>query len=192
MANTTAGLKDNGDSGISDALSYTGTFSLDWTPLSEPLDSAILDRYNEDNLRVLAAVALLDEQRTANNSNDDVGALDGEIARLHQKMNLLVDLLAFLVSQQVAAAPIRVARLSWRGVAWRDDAAITGDGLISLRLHRSVPQPFTWPAHVVPVNGGQHCACFAPLSEACQAALERHIFLHHRRAIAGQRKPAHN
>lgn len=175
---------------VEDALSYEGAFSVDWHILSEKPDNTVLDRYNEDNLRVLAAVALLDEQRMASAIGDDVGGLEGDVARLHLKMNLLVDLLAFLVRQQVSAPPVRPVRLSWRGVAWQDPAAKfqPGPGVVSLHLHPSVPQPFRWPAQLAVSATGEWCACFEPLREACQTALERHVFLHHRRAIAGQRK----
>jgi len=187
MAGGMGGLRNNV---VEDALSYQGAFSLSWDVLSEMPDVAVLDRYNEDNLRVLAAVALLDEQRTAGAIGDDVGGLEGDVARLHLKMNLLVDLLAFLVRQQVQAQPVRPVRLSWRGAAWRDagESLPVGLGLISLYLHPSVPQPFRWPARLTQGAAGEWCACFEPLREACQTALERHVFLHHRRAIAGQRK----
>lgn len=178
-----------GPRAIGDALSYEGRLPLSWTPLAKPVDPAALERYSDDNLRVLGAVAVLDEQRGHSPAGEDANTLEGEVARLHQKMNLLVDLIGFLVNQQ-APPPIAVpVRLSWQGVSWRGEGSY-GDGLLSLRLHRSVPQPFTWPARIIVAEGGQLYARFEPLSEACQTALERHVFLHHRRAIAGTRKPA--
>lgn len=171
----------------SDALSYESALPLLWTPLTTLPDSATLERYHEDNLRVLADVALLDEQRSG--GGDEAGVPEGELARLHQKMNLLVDLVSFLVSQQAPTVPPQPVRLSWKGIGWRGEGS-HGNGLVSLRLHRSVPHPFLWPARIVHAEAGELYARFEPMSEACQAALERHVFLHHRRAIAGGRRPA--
>lgn len=170
----------------SDALSYESLLPLIWTPLAALPDSATLERHHEDNLRVLADVALLDEQRST--GSDEAGMPESELARLHQKMNLLVDLVSFLVSQQAPSAAPQPVRLSWKGIGWRGEGQL-GDGLVSLRLHRGVPQPFVWPARIVLAEGGELYARFEPMGEACQAALERHVFLHHRRAIAGGRRP---
>ena len=172
-----------------DALSYESAMPLTWTPLPAVPVGAVLDRYNEDNIRVLAAVALLYEQRGSIVPGDDANTLESEVARLHQKMNLLVDLLSFLVGQHAPMPPAQPVRLSWQGVGWHGDEPI-GDGLVSLCLHRSVPQPFQWPARIILSEQGEVYARFEPLSEPCQTALERHVFLHHRRAIAGNRRPA--
>jgi hypothetical protein len=175
---------------LADALSYESALPMSWTPLAVLPDSATLERYNEDNLRALAAVALLDEQRSGGSgSSEDANGLEGEIARLNQKMNLLVDLVSFLVGQQAPAPEATAVRLSWQGIAWRGTGTI-GNGLVNLRLHRSVPQPFSWPARVIVADGGEVYARFEPMSEPCQTALERHVFLHHRRSIAGTRRPA--
>lgn len=172
-----------------DALSYESALPLHWQPLERLPDALTLDRHNDENLRVLAAVALLDEQRgNGPGTGDDVSGVEAEIARLNQKMNLLVELVSFLVGQQAPPPPAQAVRLSWQGVGWHGEAAL-GDGLVSLRLHRSVPQPFVWPARIVIAEAGELYARFAPFSEPCQAALERHVFLHHRRAIAGTRRP---
>lgn len=174
---------------ITDAPSYEAAMPLEWRPLASMPEPLVLEQLGDDNLRVLSAVATLNEPRGASTpSGDDGGALDGEIARLHQKLNLLVDLVALLVSQQATQPASRLVRLSWTGARWSDpDAA--GLGLLSLRLHPGVPQPFVWPARIGWREGSVVEACFEPMPEACQAALEKHVFAHHRRAIAGQRRP---
>jgi len=174
------------DSG--DALSYDSLLPLGWTPLAALPESSELDRFNDDNLRVLTAVALICEQRGGTLAVDEGSPLECEVARLHQKMNLLIDLLSFVIGQQSPTPQAVPVRLSWHGVGWRGSAA--GLGIVRLHLHRSVPQAFQWPARVASLVAGELYARFEPLSEPCQAALERHVFLHHRRAIAGTRRPS--
>ena len=88
---------------LGDALSYEAALPVDWRTLPVPIDAAHRDRLSDDNLRVLAAVALLDEQRGPASASDDSSPLDAEIARLNQKLNLLIDLMGFLVNQQAPA-----------------------------------------------------------------------------------------
>ncbi len=173
---------------LEEALSFKALLVVQWTPLAELPDSSTLDLYHDENLRLLGIVSLLNEQRSSFVGSEDANTLEGEVARLHQKMNLVADLMATLISQLLPGAAPVAAQLSSLGLCWR--AAAEGDlGLLSLRLHNSVPQPFVWPARRIASHDGWQQAQFEPLGEACQAALERHVFLHHRRAIAVKRRP---
>ncbi|WP_273453904.1 PilZ domain-containing protein [Nevskia ramosa] len=171
---------------LGDALSYDSAMPVSWTPLAALPGAVRLEQFNEDNLRVLAAVALLDEQRGSGTTADENSPIDAEIARLNQKLNLVIDLLGFLVSQNAPAAEARRVRLSWQGLVFSGEQALGDIGLVSLRLNRSVPQPLVWPARIVHVDGDERHACFEAFGDALQTALERHVFLRHRRAIAGR------
>lgn len=171
-----------------EAPGYDARLPLQWQPLDAVPEPRVLEQLADDNLRVLSAVATLDEQRGLAPAGDETGPLDGEIARLHQKLNLLVDLVALLVSQQTPAPTPQALRLSWEGLRWTDPQA-EGLGVVRLRLHLGVPQAFAWPARIVSRSGDEVEARFEPMPEGCQMALEKHVFLHHRRAIAGTRRP---
>lgn len=171
---------------LGEALSYDAAMPVSWTPLAALPGAVRLEQFNEDNLRVLAAVALLDEQRSSSTAADESSPIDAEIARLNQKLNLVIDLLGFLVSQNAPAAEARRVRLSWQGLVFSGDQALGEIGLVSLRLNRSVPQPLVWPARIVHVDGDERNARFEAFGDALQTALERHVFLRHRRAIAGR------
>jgi len=69
-----------------------------------------------------------------------------------------------------------------------DDPAVDSLGLVALHLHRCVPQPLRLAVRIRQIDGDLVQADFLPLSEAGQAALERHVFLHHRRQIAESRQ----
>lgn len=169
------------------APSYEAALPLVWTPLGDAPGGLRREQYNDDNLRVLAAVAVLDETRGPTVS-DEASAIDAEIGRLNQKLNLVIDLLGFLLAQQAATPPPARVRLSWQGAVFVGVPALGSSGLLSLGLHRSVPQPFIWPARISHVDGEERHARFAPFGDALQTALERHVFLRHRRAIAGNRR----
>ncbi len=178
---------------LGSALSYDAAMPVSWTPLTVLPGAVRLEQLGEDNLRVLAAVALLDEQRSNAASVDDSSPIDAELLRLNQKLNLVIDLLGFLVNQNAPAPEARRVRLSWQGLVFSGDRAFgdqaLGDlGLVELRLNRSVPQPLVWPARIVHVDGDERHARFEPFGDAVQTALERHVFLRHRRAIAGTRR----
>ncbi|WP_293388440.1 PilZ domain-containing protein [Nevskia sp.] len=175
---------------LGDALSYDAAMPVSWTPLVALPGAVRLEQFNEDNLRVLAAVALLDEQRGSGTAADESSPIDAEIARLNQKLNLVIDLLGFLVSQNAPAAEARRVRLSWQGLVFSGEQPLGDIGLVSLRLNRSVPQPLVWPARIVHVDGDECHARFEAFGDALQTALERHVFLRHRRAIAGIRRTA--
>jgi hypothetical protein len=173
---------------LGEALSYDAAMPVSWTPIAALPGAVRLEQLNEDNLRVLAAVALLDEQRGSNAATDDASPIDAEIVRLNQKLNLVIDLLGFLVNQHAPTADARRVRLSWQGLVFSGEQALGELGLVGLRLNRSVPQPLVWPARIVHIDGDERHARFEPFGDAVQAALERHVFLRHRRAIAGTRK----
>jgi len=171
-----------------DAPSYEAALPLVWTPLAQPIGALRRSQLNDDNLRVLAAVALLDETRANGSGPDDGNALDAEVARLHQKLNLVIDLLGFLVARQGGEGEPSRVRLSWQGVVFAGDRRLGEQGLVALSLHRSVPQTFTWPARIAHIDGEERHARFEGFGDALQSAIERHVFLRHRRAVAGSRR----
>ncbi len=176
------------ESPLAEAITCERRLPFAWTPLAATPAPDELDRWQDDNLRVLSAVALLDETRQTAPNGEDQNGLEGEVARLHQKVNLMLDLLSLLIARQASAAEEHRLRLSWKGLAWNAAAPPAGAGLAELRLHRSVPQSFIWPARIVSTADGLVQARFEPMRESLQTALERYVFLHHRRAIAGHRR----
>jgi len=166
-------------------LSYAGNLPLAWRPLA---DDEPAQGFEHENLSTLFAVAALEDHREL--PNDD-GPLQQEILRLHQKVDLLVNMLSSLIRAQAQLPPSRPLQLSARRVIWRGDATpppLNARILVEIHLHRGLAQPLRLPARVVAAaDAGDAEAAFEPLGEAVLAALERHIFLHHRRSIAGAR-----
>lgn len=173
------------------SLSYRDCLPLSWLPLAAPLAPERLHALQEQNLRVLAVVASLEERhRVAHDANDPVTQ---ELERLHQKLDMMMVLFGQFLRRLDPPAPAVGLRLSGRGLCWQAGApaaAVTGLGLVTLHLHPCLPEPFIWPAQTVGEHEGEVCARFEPFGEALEAALERHVFLHHRRSVAGSRPAA--
>ncbi|WP_169577463.1 PilZ domain-containing protein [Sinimarinibacterium sp. CAU 1509] len=172
-------------------LSYRDRVPLEVTALSSIPAADELHQWHDADLRVLAAVATLDEayaRADAGGSGDDA-----EIDRLHQKIDLVLDLLATLVRGLRSHAAEVPVLLSKEGLAWPQswlDLAVGSWVRVELELHPSAPQRLVWAAEVVAHQDGEVCAKFLTPPEALDAALERYVFRRHRRSVAEARSPA--
>jgi hypothetical protein len=168
-------------------ISYRDRLPLRWMPLATLPEGLEAERLAESNLRLLSTVAMLAEHAPA---KDDPTPAELEIQHMHQKLNLLLDLVGSFLALQSLRPQAVPLRLSWRGVAWSGGGAEPGaSGIVEIHLGAALPQPLRLPAHIVSVTAEETVAGFAPMPDFCQAALERHVFLHHRREIAETRQP---
>lgn len=169
-------------------LSYRDCLPLTWQPLAEALPAEHLQALKDQNLRVLSVVASLEERhRIPHDASEPVLQ---ELERLHQKLDMMMVLFGQFLRRLDPPAPSVSLRLSGRGASWRPAAALdAGLGLLTLHRHPCMPEPLVWTAHLGH-HGDEVCALFEPCGEALEAALERHVFLHHRRSVAGSRPAA--
>lgn len=168
-------------------LGFEGRLPLQLQPLAMHPTPAELDAWREHSLRALHAMALLEERNTPLES----GA-DAEMERVHQKLDLLLTLVSQLLQPETGEAPVRGLRLTAEGLTLdRPDDAPPAESLVlvSLGLHARAPLPLRWPARSLGEMNGRLRLRFLPMSEGLQTALERFVFTHHRRSIAGSRLP---
>ncbi len=171
-------------------LSYRDRMPLVVTEMPQLPGPDQLQVWHDADLRVLAAVATLDE---AYAHPDTGGSEDAEIERLNQKIDLVLDLLATLVHSLRPQTPQIPILLSKEGLAWPQtfaDIAVGRYVTVDLELHPSAPQRLIWAAEVVAHQDGEVCAKFLTPPDALDAALERYVFRRHRRSVAGARSPA--
>ncbi|AXQ30385.1 hypothetical protein D0B54_17650 [Solimonas sp. K1W22B-7] len=168
-------------------LGYRDTLPLNWVPLATPPPPEQLQQLQENNLRVLAVVAALEDRHSPRGEADE--RVEQELERIHQKLDMLLVLFGQFLRRMDPSAPPRPLRLTSTGLSWEGGSALEGYGLVSLYLHPCMPEPFTWPAQAHNA-GAVGEARFDPLGEALEAALEKHVFLHHRRSVAVSRPPA--
>lgn len=165
-------------------LSYRETLPLRWQPAEGALPAA----WAEQNLRMLTALIALGERVMV--EPDTPGATEFE--RLHHKFDLVIELLGALLRTTREAMPVTTLRLSGSGLFWtmNGDTPAVGALLdVSVQLHACAPTPLQWRGEVVDHRDGELQLRFAPMPEALTCALERHVFMQHRRSVAGARSP---
>lgn len=174
-------------------LVFTGRLPLAWQELPALPDAAELQHLEQTNLHILRTLFALDIH--AGDYGDDPSAFTGasELKRLDFKVSLLLELVGHLFAGQQAIPPERSLTLTVTDLIWRTNAALSPSIPLRLELYcnLSYPRPLVLHAYasdIVPVeNDYQIRATFHLPSEPLQEALERYIFLRHRRLIANRR-----
>ena len=181
------------ESSLGDRLIFEELLPLAWFPGALP-EGLELARLNADNHQLLGAESTLEEVRVSEAlSKEESSALLHELQRLEYKLNVLLRLTADLVAQaKQLPAPQRV-RLRARALEWFGAPSLNrGDvGLVHIFINRTLPQPLKIPCEVAGerVQDGTRVAqlVFRDLSDGVVDMLEKLIFRHHRRHVAGAR-----
>lgn len=181
---------------LGDGLVYEEALPLAWSagPIA---DGLALARLNADNHQLLGAEASLDEVRVHEALKDESPALVQELQRLEFKVNILLRLTAELALRNSGLPPPQRVRLTSRALEWFG-AQVPGAGTtgqLALYINSALPQPVRIPC----VVAGQreqdnvHVAQlrFSGLSDAVIEQLDKLIFRHHRRLVAGARLAGH-
>jgi len=172
-----------------DQLAYHDVLPVQWMALPSPPDRFELIGLEEANLLLLQACIAV-EEHPARDKSEDLGALAGEIARLDFKLNLVMQLLAKLVTKE-KMPPATAIDLNGLGASWifiGQPPPLGAHGLLRVQLRGSLPQPLELPAEVVGINGCTAKVKFPGLSETLVELIQRLAFLRHRRQIADVRK----
>ena len=178
------------DSFLGDGLIFEELLPVAWTPgaLAEGVQLA---RFNADNHQLLGAESSLDEVRVHEALKDESPALLHELQRLEYKVNILLRLTAELAMRSSGLPAAEKIRMSSRALEWfGDHPAQTGaTGLLSVYINSALPQPLKIPGIVAGqcvLDGARATQIrFAGLSDAVVDMLEKLIFRHHRRLVAG-------
>ncbi|WP_028839334.1 PilZ domain-containing protein [Thermomonas fusca] len=134
----------------------------------------------------LSAIAIIEDSR----NEEEEGPQGLALRRIEAKLDLLLTLVGNL-NAQANADPRVLLRWSAQGVRMpAGNACVEGStGLFRMQATPWLPEPLVLPAVVLacaPSDDGtpSQWLQFAPLPDATRAALERHVFRQHRRAIA--------
>ncbi|HWJ33806.1 MAG TPA: PilZ domain-containing protein [Steroidobacteraceae bacterium] len=180
------------ESFLGDGLIFEELLPLAWTP-GPLIEGIALARMNADNHQLLGAEASLDDVRVHEALKDESPALVHELQRLEYKLNILLRLAADLAVRNSTLPPPQRFRVSSFGLEWfGDQAPVTGTtGVVSTYINPALPQPFKVCCTVSGERtvDGQRVAQlrFSGLSDAVVDLLEKLIFRHHRRLVAGSR-----
>jgi hypothetical protein len=183
------------ESFLGDGLIFEETLPVVWTegPL---VQGAALARLNADNHQLLGAEASLDEVRVHEALKDESPALIHELQRLEYKVNILLRLAAELALRNSGLPPAQRVRLSSRALEWfgATTPAVGGTGLLAIYVNSALPQPVKIPSLVAGerMQDGVRAVQmrFSGLSDAVVEQLDKLIFRHHRRLVAGARLSA--
>src|SRR5277367_5352771 len=183
------------ESFLGEGLIFEESLPVAWVsgPLAEGL---LLARINADNHQLLGAESSLDEVRVHEALKDESPALLHELQRLEYKVNILLRLTAELAVRSSGLPPPDRVRLTSHALEWfgahTPDVAATG--LLAVYINPALPQPLKIPCVVSGqrVLDGVRAAQlrFMGLSDAVVEMLDKLIFRHHRRLVAGARLAA--
>ena len=157
--------------------------------LPQPLDPAWVETTCSRAEIHLSAIAIIEDSR----NEEEEGAQGLALRRIEAKLDLLLTLVGNLNPQ--ANADPRVP-LKWSAQGARMPArcgCVEGSaGLFRMQATPWLPEPLVLPAEVIACAPGDdgtphQWLQFGPLPESTRAALERHVFRQHRRAVAERR-----
>ena len=181
---------------LGDGLVFEESLPVAWTP--GPLAQGLaLARLNTDNHQLLGAESSLDEVRVHEALKDESPALLHELQRLEYKVNILLRLTAELALRSSGLPPAERVRLSSHALEWFGERTPpTGStGQLSIYINPALPQPLRIPCAVAGERIIEDSRAtqlrFVGLSDAVVDMLEKLIFRHHRRLVAGARLAAH-
>jgi hypothetical protein len=179
------------ESVLGDGLIFEDTMPFAWVP-GPPGDDSSLTRLNTDNHQLLTADSTLDEVRVPDALKDESAALVHELQRLDYKLNILLRLTAELAMRQNGLPQARAVRFSSSRFEWLGDDApeIGSTGVLMLYVNPSLPHPLKLPATVMDASHNDVRTArlqFTGLSESVVELIEKMIFRHHRRRVAGAR-----
>ncbi|MFD0738997.1 PilZ domain-containing protein [Lysobacter koreensis] len=156
------------------------------------LDAAAVQSLGARGEALLRALAVVEDG--ARNEEPEQPA-DHAVHRIEAKLDLLTALVASLATSH-DADPSRELQWSSHGacLAVDEPLAIGATGRFRVQPADWLPSPLLLPATVLACDAGldgqpRAWLRFGPLSPPLEAALERHLFRVHRRAVAESRRP---
>jgi hypothetical protein len=181
---------------LGDGLIFEEALPVVWTagPLAEEL---ALARLNADNHQLLGAESSLDEVRVHEALKDESPALVHELQRLEYKVNILLRLTAEIALRNSGLPPAQRVRLTSRALEWfgEQTPAVGATGLLAVYINSALPQPMRIPCVVAGERFQDNVRAaqmrFSGLSDAVVEQIDKLIFRHHRRLVAGARLAAH-
>jgi Atypical PilZ domain, cyclic di-GMP receptor len=182
---------------LGDGLIFDELLPLSWWPGQSP-QGLELARLNADNQQLLGAESSLDEVRVSEALKEESPALQHELQRLEYKLNILLRLTADIAMRSATLPPAQKTRLGARGLEWfgATAPAVGEAGLIHVYINPALPQPLKIPCTVIGERseGIERIAQlqFRDVSEGVVDLLEKLIFRHHRRLVAGARASSPN
>lgn len=173
-------------------LAYEDVLPVAWRPLPEPFDPAIVGSFADRNLRVLQAVAALDEHGQIEKPDENAPHA-ADILRLEMKMNLLLDMVGALLIASRPRPKSAAVRFNALGGVFQGSSPfppLGNQGVLEVYLRDCVADPLRLFGRIASVTpDGKVKVRFVPPGENISDLLEKLAFRKHRRQVAGVRQP---
>ncbi|HET6804158.1 MAG TPA: PilZ domain-containing protein [Frateuria sp.] len=169
-------------------LACEDSWHADSQALAWPVPEALAQRLAERNTAALASVAALEERR-ADNADDDSPVMQ-ELLRLDAKLNALIDMIGRATLSADPLPPRYPLRFNAIGAVLPAALVPSGEALLlRLRFDACPTVPLELPARAERrFDDGRVFVAFHALGDGVAASLERFVFRHHRRKVAGARQ----
>lgn len=177
-----------------DGLSYIEDMAWSIEPLAALPPAPTLARLDAQNAQTLTADASLGDSRRSLDPADEDAAIMGELHRLEFKVGVLLQLVAQLLARNQVLPPATPVSLHARGMEWPATGADPAPGSVvraSLYINAAFPQPLVFAGVTcLPRRDGDRVwsrIVWHGVAPGVTDLIEKLIFRHHRRQIAGAR-----
>ncbi|NNF51010.1 MAG: hypothetical protein HKN59_01100 [Gammaproteobacteria bacterium] len=169
-----------------EGLGYDDDLAVAWEAQEVTAEEA-LQRINADAARLMKAMAAIEEH--TRDTSDEASSISQELHRLEGKLDLVLSIVAHMSNAQLALPPAGPVMVRATGLHWHQPPPDLkpGDGekgVAAIYFYPGMPLPVRLPAKVTVLEDGSMMLVFAGLTAEVRNALERHVFRHHRRAVA--------
>lgn len=172
-------------------LIYTDSIPLAWRERAAVTSDSAAVQISYGSLQVLRLILSIEDQ--GSEPPPDADQEHEHLVRLEFKVNLLIDLVGYLLAQNALLPPRMPVSLSADGLEWCSAEAPRQGSYVEVDLYLSAkyPRPVTLPGFIEAVEpapeGYRSRVIFPELAIPLQDALEKFIFRHHRRIVASRR-----
>lgn len=184
-------MQDPSWQAFSERVTYDDGLHAGCGALAQPLGELQLAAMRERNLSVLNTLAVFSERRS--DAPDDESPLAQDLLRLDSKLNVMMAMLDQLLRRDTALPPRQAVSFNALGAVLPRSIWPAGQvsGLLRLHFDGCLALPLELPARLVQERDVDHVfVAFESIDEATCDALERLVFRHHRRKVAGRRLTA--
>ncbi|WP_266171296.1 PilZ domain-containing protein [Dyella subtropica] len=184
-------MRDESWQAFSERVDYEDRLHVDCMALSEPMHEAEATALRERNLNVLTTLTAFDERRS--DAIEDETPLMQELARIDSKLNVLMAVVDRLLLPEVNLPARQPIRFNAVGALLPGALLPPGAASILLRIHFDACRalPLELPANITAHRiDDMAFVAFETVGESVGEGLERLVFRHHRRKVAGARQSA--
>ena len=175
-------------------VSYEDSVPLAWQPRSDENEALSLLSLNVSNEETLRILLLLNDATPMDSADEELRM--PELQRIDLKINVVLDLLAQLITRAVPLPKAYPVRIAATGLEWRQAQPLSlgAQGLIEVHMDKKYPRPLRLAAQIGAIEKDAEefkiTAIYENISEVVKVLLEKVVFKRHRRHIAHARRTA--